>query len=62
MAMFTSLASSSRDRGCVCLRVLRHLTLCLKVVDWFSPLRVSPKEEEDGLDMSQHGEEAYHFD
>jgi Amt family ammonium transporter len=34
----------------------------LKIVDRFSPLRVSPKEEEDGLDMSQHGEEAYHLD
>jgi Amt family ammonium transporter len=34
----------------------------LKIVDRFSPLRVSPKEEEDGLDMSQHGEEAYHFE
>jgi Amt family ammonium transporter len=34
----------------------------LKIVDRFSPLRVSPKEEEDGLDMSQHGEEAYHLE
>jgi Amt family ammonium transporter len=34
----------------------------LKVVDIFSPLRVSPKEEEDGLDLSQHGEEAYNLD
>ena len=34
----------------------------LKMVDFFSPLRVSPKEEEDGLDLSQHGEEAYHLD
>ena len=34
----------------------------LKVVDFFSPLRVSPKEEEDGLDLSQHGEEAYNLD
>ena len=34
----------------------------LKVVDRFSPLRVSPKEEEDGLDISQHGEEAYHVE
>jgi Amt family ammonium transporter len=34
----------------------------LKVVDFFSPLRVSPTEEEDGLDLSQHGEEAYNFD
>jgi Amt family ammonium transporter len=34
----------------------------LKVVDRFSPLRVSPKEEEAGLDISQHGEEAYHVE
>ena len=34
----------------------------LRVVNFFSPLRVSPKEEEDGLDLSQHGEEAYHLD
>ena len=34
----------------------------LRVVDLFSPLRVSPKEEEDGLDLSQHGEEAYHLE
>jgi Amt family ammonium transporter len=36
--------------------------ILLKIVDRFSPLRVSPKEEEDGLDMSQHGEEAYHLE
>ena len=36
--------------------------LLLRLVDVFSPLRVSPKEEEDGLDISQHGEEAYHLD
>jgi Amt family ammonium transporter len=36
--------------------------LLLRLVDVFSPLRVSPKEEEDGLDLSQHGEEAYHLD
>ncbi|MGD0450454.1 MAG: ammonium transporter [Candidatus Bathyarchaeia archaeon] len=36
--------------------------LLLRLVDLFSPLRVSPKEEEDGLDLSQHGEEAYHFE
>jgi Amt family ammonium transporter len=34
----------------------------LRLVDLFSPLRVSPKEEEDGLDLSQHGEEAYHLE
>ncbi len=34
----------------------------LKLVDVFSPLRVSPKEEDEGLDLSQHGEEAYHLD
>lgn len=31
----------------------------LKVINVFSPLRVSPEEEDSGLDMSQHGEEAY---
>jgi Amt family ammonium transporter len=36
--------------------------LLLRLVDLFSPLRVSPKEEEDGLDISQHGEEAYHLE
>jgi len=36
--------------------------LLLRLVDVFSPLRVSAKEEEDGLDLSQHGEEAYHLD
>jgi Amt family ammonium transporter len=35
--------------------------LLLKLVDVFSPLRVSPKEEDEGLDLSQHGEEAYHL-
>jgi ammonium transporter, Amt family len=36
--------------------------LLLKLVDIFSPLRVSPKEEDEGLDLSQHGEEAYHLE
>ncbi len=36
--------------------------LLLRMVDVFSPLRVSPKEEDEGLDLSQHGEEAYHLD
>jgi Amt family ammonium transporter len=31
----------------------------LKLIKFFSPLRVSREEEETGLDMSQHGEEAY---
>jgi Amt family ammonium transporter len=34
----------------------------LKVINVFSPLRVSPEEEDTGLDMSQHGEEAYHLE
>lgn len=34
----------------------------LKVVNKLSPLRVSPEEEERGLDQSQHGEEAYSED
>jgi Amt family ammonium transporter len=36
--------------------------LLLRLVDVFSPLRVSPQEEEDGLDISQHGEEAYNLE
>jgi Amt family ammonium transporter len=36
--------------------------LLLRLVDVFSPLRVSPEEEDAGLDLSQHGEEAYHLD
>jgi Amt family ammonium transporter len=31
----------------------------LKIIDKVTPLRVSPEEEEKGLDESQHGEEAY---
>jgi Amt family ammonium transporter len=33
--------------------------LLLKIINIFSPLRVSEEEEDKGLDMSQHGEEAY---
>lgn len=36
--------------------------ILLRIVDVFSPLRVSPKEEDEGLDLSQHGEEAYHLE
>jgi Amt family ammonium transporter len=31
----------------------------LKIVNAISPLRVSEKEEDTGLDVPQHGEEAY---
>ncbi len=31
----------------------------LRIVNIFSPVRVSPTEEDAGLDVSQHGEEAY---
>jgi Amt family ammonium transporter len=34
----------------------------LKLINTFSPLRVSPEEEDKGLDLSQHGEEAYHLE
>jgi Amt family ammonium transporter len=34
----------------------------LKVVNLFSPLRVSEKAEDAGLDLSEHGEEAYQLD
>jgi Amt family ammonium transporter len=33
--------------------------ILLKVIDKITPLRVSPEEEEKGLDQSQHGEDAY---
>jgi Amt family ammonium transporter len=36
--------------------------LLLKLVNLFSPLRVSAEEEDSGLDLSQHGEEAYQLD
>ncbi|MDQ1280353.1 MAG: ammonium transporter, Amt family [Thermoproteota archaeon] len=36
--------------------------LLLKLVNMFSPLRVSPEEEEKGLDITQHGEEAYQLE
>jgi len=36
--------------------------LLLKLVNVFSPLRVSPKAEDAGLDLSEHGEEAYQLD
>ena len=36
--------------------------LLLKVVNLFSPLRVSPEAEDAGLDLSEHGEEAYQLD
>ena len=31
----------------------------LKAINVFTPLRVDPKEEEEGLDLAEHGEEAY---
>jgi Amt family ammonium transporter len=36
--------------------------LLLKMVNIFSPLRVSEKAEDAGLDLSEHGEEAYQLD
>jgi len=34
----------------------------LKIINKFSPLRVSEEAENAGLDLSEHGEEAYDFD
>jgi Amt family ammonium transporter len=34
----------------------------LRAINKVSPLRVSPEEEDQGLDISQHGEEAYQLD
>jgi ammonium transporter, Amt family len=36
--------------------------LLLKLVNLFSPLRVSPEAEDAGLDLSEHGEEAYQLE
>jgi Amt family ammonium transporter len=36
--------------------------LLLRLVNLFSPLRVSPEDEDAGLDICQHGEEAYNLD
>ena len=36
--------------------------LLLKLVNLFSPLRVSEKAEDAGLDLSEHGEEAYQLE
>jgi ammonium transporter, Amt family len=36
--------------------------LLLKLVNVFSPLRVSPQAEDAGLDFSEHGEEAYNLE
>jgi Amt family ammonium transporter len=30
--------------------------ILLRITNWITPLRVSPQEEEQGLDISQHGE------
>ena len=31
----------------------------LRIINVFTPVRVSPTEEDAGLDITQHGEEAY---
>jgi len=36
--------------------------LLLRLVNIFSPLRVSPEAEDAGLDLSEHGEEAYQLE
>ncbi len=33
--------------------------IILRVINVFTPIRVSARDEDAGLDMSQHGEEAY---
>jgi Amt family ammonium transporter len=33
--------------------------IILRVINVFTPVRVSPAEEDAGLDISEHGEEAY---
>jgi len=33
--------------------------MLLRIINVFTPVRVSPTEEDAGLDITQHGEEAY---
>jgi len=33
--------------------------MLLRIINVFTPVRVSPTEENAGLDITQHGEEAY---
>ncbi|TSC63813.1 MAG: ammonium transporter, Amt family, partial [Parcubacteria group bacterium Gr01-1014_91] len=35
--------------------------IILKVISLFSPLRVSPDDEEQGLDIATHGEVGYRY-
>jgi Amt family ammonium transporter len=35
--------------------------IILKFLSLFAPLRVSDEDEEVGLDISQHGEDAYNY-
>jgi Amt family ammonium transporter len=35
--------------------------LLYKVTDMILPMRVTPEQEEKGLDLTQHGEEAFDF-
>jgi Amt family ammonium transporter len=41
---------------CVSVFVFGGTFLLLKLTNWITPLRVTIKEEEEGLDLSQHGE------
>jgi Amt family ammonium transporter len=34
----------------------------LKICDWTLGVRVAPEDENEGLDLSQHGEEAYNLE
>ena len=62
METFTSLVSNYLPLLVVSAFAFAGSYLLLRIVDVFSPLRVSPKEEDEGLDLSQHGEEAYHLE
>ena len=51
--------SQTATVGVVIVFVFVGSFVLLKVINKISPLRVSPEEEEKGLDQSQHGEDAY---
>ena len=60
MATLRQLADAGRRRcGMVIVFAFAVTFVVAKVLDWTMGLRVSEREEEVGLDISEHGERAY---
>lgn len=56
---FTQLGIQALAVGVTIVLAIVGTTIILKVISLFTSLRVSEKDEEEGLDISQHGEDAY---